>query len=40
MMTVPTDQFADIANRSKETVATAVRTWADAVQSFAVMTAD
>ena len=39
MMTVPTDQFVDIANRSKETVATAVRTWADAVQSIAVMTA-
>jgi hypothetical protein len=34
-MTAPTDQFADIANRSQEAVTTAVRTWADTVQSFA-----
>ena len=35
MMTAPTDQFVDIANRSQEAVTTAVRTWADTVQSFA-----
>jgi hypothetical protein len=34
-MTAPTDQFADLANRSQEAVTTAVRTWADTVQSFA-----
>jgi len=34
-MTAPTDQFVDIANRSQEAVTTAVRTWADTVQSFA-----
>jgi hypothetical protein len=34
-MTVPTDHFVDIANRSQETVTTAVRTWADTVQSVA-----
>ena len=34
-MTAPTDQFVDIANRSQEAVSTAVRTWADTVQSFA-----
>jgi BMFP domain-containing protein YqiC len=34
-MTAPTDQFVDIANRSQEAVITAVRTWADTVQSFA-----
>ena len=34
-MTTPTDQFVDIANRSQEAVTTAVRTWADTVQSFA-----
>jgi hypothetical protein len=34
-MTVPNDQFADITNRSQEAVTTAVRTWADTVQSFA-----
>ena len=34
-MATPTDQFADIANRSQEAVTTAVRTWADTVQSFA-----
>ena len=34
-MTAPTDQFVDIANRGQEAVTTAVRTWADSVQSFA-----
>ena len=34
-MTAPTDQFVDIANRSQEVVTTAVRTWADTLQSFA-----
>jgi hypothetical protein len=34
-MTAPTDQFVDLANRSQEAVTTAVRTWADTVQSFA-----
>jgi cell division septum initiation protein DivIVA len=34
-MTAPTDQFVDIANRSQEAVTTAVRTWADSVQSLA-----
>ena len=38
-MGAPTDQFADqfvdIANRSQEAVTTAVRTWADTMQSFA-----
>jgi|SRR5690242_1863813 hypothetical protein len=34
-MTAPTDQFVDIANRGQEAVTTAVRTWADTVQSFA-----
>jgi hypothetical protein len=34
-MTTPTDQFVDIANRSQEAVTTAVRTWADTMQSFA-----
>ena len=34
-MTTPTDQFVDIANRSQEAVTTAVRTWADSVQSIA-----
>jgi len=34
-MTAPTDQFVDIAKRSQEAVTTAVRTWADSVQSFA-----
>ena len=33
-MTAPTDQFADIAERSQEAVTTAVRIWTDAVQSF------
>ena len=34
-MTAPTDQFVDIAKRSQEAVTTAVRTWADSIQSFA-----
>ena len=34
-MFTPTDQFVDIANRSQEAVTTAVRTWADTMQSFA-----
>jgi hypothetical protein len=34
-MTAPTDQFVDIAKRSQEAVTTAVRSWADTVQSFA-----
>ena len=34
-MTASTDQFVDIAKRSQEAVTTAVRTWADSVQSFA-----
>jgi len=34
-MTAPTDQFVDIANRSQEAVTTAVRTWAETMQSFA-----
>jgi hypothetical protein len=29
-----TDQFVDIAKRGQEAVTTAVRTWADTVQSF------
>ena len=33
-MTAPTEQFTDIAERSREAVTTAVRTWTDAVQSF------
>jgi hypothetical protein len=33
-MTAPTDQFAEIAERSQEAVTTAVRNWTDAVQSF------
>jgi hypothetical protein len=33
-MTAPTDQFVDIAKRSQEAVTTAVRTWADSVQSL------
>ena len=33
-MTAPTDQFVDIAKRSQEAVTTAVRNWADTVQSF------
>jgi hypothetical protein len=33
-MTAPTDQFADLANRSQEAVTTAVRTWTDSVQSL------
>lgn len=33
-MTAPTDQFVDIAKRSQEAVTTAMRTWADSVQSF------
>jgi hypothetical protein len=35
MMTAPTDQFVDIAKRSQEAVTTAVRTWADSLQSVA-----
>ena len=34
-MTAPTDQFVDIAKRSQEAVTTAVRHWADSVQSIA-----
>jgi hypothetical protein len=34
-MTAPTDQFVEIANRTQEAVTTAVRTWADTVQSVA-----
>jgi hypothetical protein len=34
-MTAPTDQFVDIAKRSQEAVSTAVRSWAESVQSFA-----
>ena len=34
-MTAPTDQFVDIAKRSQEAVTTAVRNWADSVQSIA-----
>jgi hypothetical protein len=34
-MTAPTDQFVDIAKRSQEAVTTAVRSWADSVQSIA-----
>ena len=34
-MTAPTDQFVEITKRSQEAVTTAVRTWTDAVQSFA-----
>ena len=34
-MTAPTDQFVDIAKRSQDAVSTAVRSWADSVQSFA-----
>jgi hypothetical protein len=34
-MTAPTDQFVDIAKRSQEAVTTAVRTWADSLQSLA-----
>jgi hypothetical protein len=40
-MSAPTDQFADqfvdIANRGQEAVTTAVRSWADTVQSIAAM---
>jgi gas vesicle protein len=39
MMATPTDQFADIANRSQEAVTTAVHDWADTVQSLASMVA-
>jgi hypothetical protein len=35
MMTAPTDQFVDLANRSQEAVTTAVRTWTDSVQGLA-----
>jgi hypothetical protein len=34
-MTAPTDQFAEIATKAQESVTTAVRTWADALQSVA-----
>jgi hypothetical protein len=34
-MTTPSDQFADITDRSQEAATTAVRTWADNMQSFA-----
>ncbi|GEL19630.1 hypothetical protein [Pseudonocardia asaccharolytica] len=34
-MTVATDQFIDLAKRSQEAVTTAVRTWADTVQTYA-----
>jgi hypothetical protein len=34
-MTAPTDQFVDIAKRSQDAVSTAVRSWADSVQSIA-----
>lgn len=34
-MTAPTDQFAEIATKAQESVTTAVRTWADAMQSVA-----
>lgn len=33
-MSAPTDQFIEIANRTQEAVTTAVRTWADSVQTF------
>jgi hypothetical protein len=33
-MSAPTDQFIEIANRTQEAVTTAVRTWADTVQTF------
>jgi hypothetical protein len=38
-MTAPTDQFVDIAERSRQVVDTAVRTWADTVQSLAATVA-
>lgn len=34
-MSAPTDQFAEIAARTQESVTTAVRTWADTMQSVA-----
>jgi PAB1-binding protein PBP1 len=34
-MTAPTEQILDLTRRGQEAVATAVRTWADAVQSAA-----
>src|SRR4051794_1713165 len=34
-MTAPTDEFIEITNRSQEAVTTALRAWADTVQSFA-----
>jgi len=33
-MSAPTDQFIEIANRTQEAVTTAVRTWADTIQTF------
>jgi hypothetical protein len=33
LMTAPTEQILDLTRRGQEAVATAVRTWADAVQS-------
>lgn len=33
-MTAPTDQFVDIAARTQQAVTTAVRTWADTVQTI------
>jgi hypothetical protein len=33
-MSAPTDQFIEIANRTQEAVTSAVRTWADTVQTF------
>ncbi|HVL83951.1 MAG TPA: hypothetical protein VM367_06640 [Pseudonocardia sp.] len=33
-MTAATEQYVDIAKRSQEAVTTAVRTWADSMQSF------
>ena len=33
-MSAPTDQFIEITNRTQEAVTTAVRTWADTVQTF------
>ena len=34
-MTAPTDQLVDIAKRSQEAIAAAVRSWTEAVQSLA-----
>jgi hypothetical protein len=34
-MTAPQDQSVDISNGNQEAVTTAIRTWSDAVQSFA-----